>query len=36
MYLETFPLDGSFASEVQRLRLWDPMDDGIVHELRDL
>jgi taurine dioxygenase len=36
MYLETLPLDGSFACEVQRLRLWDPMDDAIVHELRDL
>ena len=36
MYLETLPLDGCFACEVQRLRLWDPMDDGIVHQLRDL
>jgi taurine dioxygenase len=36
MYLETLPLDSRFACEVQRLRLWDPMDDGIVHELRDL
>jgi taurine dioxygenase len=36
MYLETLPLDGRFACEVQRLRLWDLMDDGIVHELRDL
>ncbi len=36
MYLETLPLDGCFACEVQRLRLWDPMEDGIVHELRDL
>jgi taurine dioxygenase len=36
MYLETLPLDGCFACEVHRLRLWDPMDDGIVHELRDL
>ena len=36
MYLETLPLDGCFACEVQRLQLWDPMEDGIVHELRDL
>jgi taurine dioxygenase len=36
MTLESHPLDDSFACEVLGLRLWEPLDDGTVDELRDL
>jgi taurine dioxygenase len=36
MTLESQPLDGSFACEVLGLRLWEPLDDRTVDELRDL
>ena len=36
MALETQPLDDSFACEVLGLRLWEPLDDRTVDELRDL
>jgi taurine dioxygenase len=36
MYLETRPLDGSFACEIVGLRLWEPLDNRIVGQLRDL
>ena len=36
MTLESKPLGDSFACEVLGLRLWEPLDDGTVDELRDL
>jgi taurine dioxygenase len=36
MSFETRPLDGSFAREVPDLRLWEPLEDGTIGELRDL
>ena len=36
MTLESKPLGDSFACEVLGLRLWEPLDDGTVNELRDL
>jgi alpha-ketoglutarate-dependent taurine dioxygenase len=36
MSLETRPLDGSLACEVLGLRLWDPLDQRIVDQLRNL
>jgi alpha-ketoglutarate-dependent taurine dioxygenase len=36
MALESQPLDDSFACEVLGLRLWEPLDDRTVDELRDL
>src|SRR6476646_2684006 len=36
MTLESQLLDDSFACEVLGLRLWEPLDDGTVDELRDL
>jgi taurine dioxygenase len=36
MYLETHPLEGSFAYEVLGLRLWEPLDNEVAEHLRDL
>ncbi len=36
MPLETRTLDNSFAREVLGLRLWEPFDDGVIDQLRDL
>jgi alpha-ketoglutarate-dependent taurine dioxygenase len=36
MPLETRLLDNSFACEVLGLRLWEPLDDRTIGELRDL
>jgi taurine dioxygenase len=36
MSLETRPLDGSFACQVRGLRLWEPLDDTTVAQLREL
>jgi taurine dioxygenase len=36
MPLNSRPLDDSFAREVIGLRLWEPMDGGIIDQLRDL
>jgi len=36
MTLESQPLGDSFACEVLGLRLWEPLDNGTVNELRDL
>jgi taurine dioxygenase len=36
MALETRPLDNSFAREVVGLRLWEPLDDQTIEQLRNL
>jgi hypothetical protein len=36
MALESRPLGDSFAREIVGLRLWEPLDDGTVEQIREL